>query len=314
MALSVTERWSRVGLRKDGSKWQADRAWDVVGSSDELRVIDSPDLPRHGSAHPKSGRLRLIRKRILDRPGLNFYIVGARYSTDPSQNKQSSEDPLDEPPEIDWDFAEERVEFDQDIEENPVISSAKNPPRNAPTKDGGPVKLIITRNEPFFDSTRAVSLRNLINTDSFSVSGRLMFGPKVGRILSVKPSRSYTADSDYVPVRYEFECREPYNIDGRSISAHHYRMADLGTEVDLNPGPNGGGGKRKILGADGEPVQEPQRLNGKGGLYGTGDGRGKPEGAVIQNTGFAVWLIYRRYPEGSYRQLGFDNFRSLGFE
>ena len=307
MTITATERWDGERLTRTERGWEAERRFDVTGTHRARAAQNAPSVPAYGSPHPENGVLKVTTKAARKR-GPQYFIVSCRYSiqaiSEDERDEDDSQNPLNQPAEIDVDYAVEREEFDRTPNGFAILNSARKPFDSNPTRDAGPIKLDITRNEPFYDAEKALRFRNLINTEAVRLEGRMLFGPLVGRIVSIEPARSFTFRDNFVPVRYSLILRGRLNVNGQPISGHHVRLMDRGYYVRVITPVQEGVSTLQLRDDEGEAIDEPHPLNGKGGKLGTKNGAGPPPGVLAtERTEDAVWLWWRRYPEGSYRGL-----------
>jgi len=307
MTLEVTERWEGTSHERTERGWRATRLFDVTGTNNGQRATLAPGIPSKGDAHPANPILLLNTKRARQR-GPQWFTVTCNYTVERIGGRRSDQDenldPLFEPAEIDFRYANEQEEFDRTPRGFAILNSASKPYDSNPTRDAGPTLVSVERNEPFFDADKSLRFRNLINTDVVRLEGRILFGELVGRVLSIEPVSKFSFDDNYVPVRYTFMLRDRVIVDGQPVSSHHLRLMDRGYYERIQAPSGDGTALVPIRDDEAEVVNEPQPLNGKGAVLGTDDGAGPPAGVLAtERTEDAVWFWWQRYPEGPYRGL-----------
>lgn len=299
---TATEKWSGRQLDKRPDTWTASREWHVIEAANELAAITAAGVQINDD-HDLAPRLKCdgISAKL---EGFKIYAVTANYSipkdgeqhTGPGAGADIDDDPLLQPPKIRWNRVRESIPFEEDRNGNPVVNSAKVPFDPPPQKLTGWLELVITRNEPYFDVQKSNEYSYTVNSNSFNVLGSGVV--TAGQVLCVDiiPTSEYTAEAQYVEVAYVFWLKP----DG-----HGARMLDQGREYL----PTGATESRPIMTTDDNgssvPVSEFQLLDGTGAPYAdaTITGAGTPQGATMEDTGYAVFLTYQGYAAKDFANL-----------
>lgn len=317
MPVEVSERWHDETLHKDADsqQWTAVRAFDVVGvlSTELAGQASGPPyggVPRIGERHPRTPSLA-ARKVDPVRAGFGLYKVTVNYSIGTFSGE---EDPLKQPPKLKWDIGSESLPVDHDPDGNPILNSALDAFDPPQSREFTTIFLTVTRNEPYFDLTKALNFSNRVNSSAFNIKGAGIVAP--GQILcrSIKPNSEYIEGVRFVPICYEFELRPGKMADSDGMwDGFKYRLLDQGVRAfydDKNKG--------RIYDAD-QRLAFPQvattsdiRLDGMGGIYkvalfsgpfvlsnGSASASvsqpGPPKGAIIETTDNAVFLKYKKF-------------------
>jgi hypothetical protein len=187
-------------------------------------------------------------------------------------NSQQDENPLDEPPQMDWDAADFEEVVEQDVDGNPVINSAGDPFDPPLTRDNSYPILVITRNEATFSPGLAYSYRNKVNAATFFGSG-----PRTVRCRPIVGKKQYhAAFGTYYQVTYRFE----FNPDGFDKNV-------------LNQGlrRKAGTDRKAITTKEGQPISSPVPLDA--------------DGVPLDPTADPIYLTFKVNEEADFAAFGF---------
>lgn len=112
------------------------------------------------------------------------WTVTLSYGPAPDPNTNDSENPLEQPYEISWSFAQFERPAEQTINGEPIVNVVGDPFSTAIMRDDSRPVLSITRNEAFFPAGLAYLLRDCVNSDTFMGAGQGQ--AKVSNISSVR--------------------------------------------------------------------------------------------------------------------------------
>lgn len=163
---------------------------------------------------------------------------------------ETSENPLNAPPQINWDQTQYTKLTDRDIEGNAVVNSAGDPYQDAQEIDDPRPVLNITRNIQNFSPALAYQYRNAINADPFQGAG-----PGEVKVMAIKADYQYDQQwGNYwtVSVQLQFE---PLGWDRKIL--------DQGFREKKN-------NKMVAITTSGEAVKEPALLDGTGKVLAVG--------------------------------------------
>ena len=312
MSVEVSERWSDEKLHKDfnSTQWTGVRAFDVAGatSADAAAIANGSPygaIPRIGQQHPRSSSMA-VRNVDPERTGFNLYKVTVNYAVGTFDGQ---EDPLLQKPKLKWNIGSESSQVDHDADGNPIFNSAFDAFDPPPSAEFTTIFLTITRNEPYFDVTKAITYSNRINSAAFTIKGAGVVD--AGQILcrSIQPTQEYIEGARFVPVAYDFELRSGGNKDTDGLwDGFKHRILDQGLRAYYDPthktriydpGQNTSAGKT--------PISSDVRLNGSGAvyepdyfLYANGSVQPgvsiakSPTGSCIERTDSAAFMKYKR--------------------
>lgn len=193
--------------------------------------------------------------------------------------------PLDHPIELSWgsQLVDEVIFLDRDGD--PITNSAhdyfeENPPTRARYK----IILNIQRNQATFSTTLAQSYKGTVNDADFTVVSET-FAAGLVKCADITGKPIYHPDCGwYWVVSYSFE------IDPNGWA---YKPLDRGVRKLVS------GSKVAITDAHGEPIADPDFLNGSG--------------AVLTAGGTPIVLEFDIYPESNFDDFGFDYTNTPGY-
>jgi hypothetical protein len=156
----------------------------------------------------------------------------------------AGQNPLNEPPEVSWSFAQFEREIDRDINGRAIANSAGDPFLNQLVRDDSRPILSVTRNEAFFNAQLAYWYRDVVNSDPF-------FGANPGqvKVSNISASRQFSDQIGfYWKVSYEFA----FNAEG-----WRKKVLSMGLREKKN-------GKLQNILVNGTPITEPMLLGQNG--------------------------------------------------
>lgn len=310
---TATERWSDRKLTKGANNaWTAVRSFEVITATDEDDVfgatLTSTDLPNptglvpaHNEAHPLQSRLKVANRDVM-RIGFNLYRLTVNYSIPADGTEHAgTEDPLGQPPRYRWRRTTVTEEVDRDIYGNPIVNSARDPFNRPAQRDFTNRILEIRRYEPYYDLSKAELYERKVNLGTFTITGVVSVGEGLCRCNLVSPTDEYVADAEYVEIVYELE------FDPEGFRSRHL---DEGSRAHI-----GDGTKAELYDKTGARISSPVLLAGNGTtldtslLAGTPPGitqvayTDPPEGAEIETTADAAFLLYEQHEKISFGAL-----------
>jgi len=222
---------------------------------------DDITIPRMYQRHPGEAWL-FVKNKTSRTIGPFDYEVTVEYGwPEISQNSEGEPfaDPLDQEPEINWDFDVTNEPIDRDIYGKPITNSAGHsfdPPLTEPVYD---LVLHYQRNQPGFDPIFADSFINHTNSDRF-----LGFDPGLVLCTIFKGDRKRAAGLIYWTVTLEFKFRP------QTVSDVNYgwlrRILDEGYMKRTGTNEDGTPKLERIKDFNNETVTEKVKLNGNGGI------------------------------------------------
>ncbi len=210
MALRVTYQWSEERLSQ-APPWTGTRVWIVSGTrhaETALTAVDSldPNVRVATLNTPWTAGSPLVSRgpRILQRLGLETFKVASDYAIpDGGQIPDDNVDPLLKPAEYRWEQVELTIPADVDLDGSPIVNTAGFPLE--------PMPLTITywilhawRYEPEFDTLKADTYANAVNSEPLTLAGRPV-AVEHCRCKTMEPEGVYQAITPYVRMHYAFE-------------------------------------------------------------------------------------------------------------
>lgn len=201
------------------------------------------------------------------------WMVEVEYSSQHAEQEHAVENPLDEPPQVEWGFvtyqepATKAYDPADDNDDEPTLAvdtSAEEPYDPPPMKDASRLTLNITRNEAAFDHNLASDYQDAVNKEEF-----LGFDPGKAKIVSLRARAGNRSGIKFSITTYEIHFRD----EGWDL-----KLLDQGYQIiDAN--------NKKVAYRDvnGSIPSAPILLDGAGGELAVGD---PPQ--------FRTFRIYRR--------------------
>lgn len=275
--------WERRSSSSDKKTRSATRRWTVLTDSvdtGEVEVKQWHEVPRVGQTHPDDPWM-LVSNVKANAIGPTYWEVLVSYKS-PSGGGSLSQNPLDQPPDLDWESANTSEAIDVDANGKPIVNVNFESPEHPIEKDHADPVLVIKRNQASYTAQTAVTYSNSINSGNF-------YGEPPGRarMLPVTASQERFEDFVYWIVVYRIQFRK--ETSGLSAAqAWHKRVLNEGyTEVRF---------------ADGEIVQARDV-----------DGQFVTSPILIDALGFKldpgaapIWLTFPIYPSVSFAPLALE--------
>lgn len=161
-----------------------------------------------------------------------------------SYDDSTSQNPVFQPPEVEWSFSQFSRPTDQDAFGNPILNSSGVPFDEAVEIDDSRPLLRITRNELQFNAALAYYYKDAVNADGF-------FGAAAGqcKVMSISSRRIYDQSFGfYWQTSYEFAF-DPNGFDKIILDQGYQELRN---------------GELKPIMIDGNPTNVPVLLNGQG--------------------------------------------------
>jgi hypothetical protein len=208
-------------------------------------VLDSPLVPALGSSYSEyltTDVVATCTNRVCKATD-NFKIwrVECTFDTDRVVNA-ITDNPLNQPPEISWDFSDYERPMIRDAFGTPVLSSSKNPFDPPVMYSQKKPILRIVRNESTYDPAAAFFYSNSLNAVSFAG-----VDPLYAKMNSIPGHRSVANGIIFYQITYEIEFHPISHVvyildqDFRNIRGELYRD-ELTREPLTNPTPQNGRG------------------------------------------------------------------------
>lgn len=175
--LSCTEmfgsRSASMSVSGATSTIELTRAFKIIldsgGEGAEVAALTAPGLPVARQPHPYFFPARL--KSLQLQPEGNdhkIWIADAAYGTDTESQEERPDNPLDEPPELEWGFQQFQRVADKDNNGKPIINKANEQFDPLPEIDDSRLVLTYSRNEPTFPVSLAIQYRDAVNSDTWN--------------------------------------------------------------------------------------------------------------------------------------------------
>ncbi len=265
----ATERWSDRKLTKAvENQWTASRGFDIVDADSETEALSAVivgtalNVPNRNDPHPDQSRLK-VRSVEAARVGFGIYKLSVAYAIPQGAGGGGDEfpdgedDPLDEPNTFDWVLGNESVQFDRDIDDNPILNSALDPFVKLPTRYRGTIGCIIRRWEPFFDVQLPLTYKNTVNSNTFTVGGLGVIQAGQAFCEAITPTDTYKSDAALLKIEYRFK----FDQLGFQLKAIDQGPQSYSFFVTTQLTSKG-----QIFTLDGEKASKDVLLNGRGGL------------------------------------------------
>jgi len=278
----------------------------ALSAEDPHRSGEHYRIPQYWEQHPADPWMFVNNIHSEQSNGPHRYRVTVNYT--------SIGNPLELPMEIEWFHTVQNEPFDRDREGNAITNSAGESFDPTLTKDVYDLGLRIKRNEQLFNELVATKYIGAVNSDDFTVPVDLLGTTRVYRPGIVKcslfkgvPKRA--AGLFYHEVQREFLFRlgeieetEP-GVWETSGLGHKKRVLDQGFRVLKKESGIWTGEYEPILDKEGNPVREPQLLDGHGEQLkeeadpGEGlDKDGNPTNLNRFKGVFLVWDVDKKLP------------------
>lgn len=198
-------------------------------------VMAAPGLPQYGDVLVEDISLR-ARSIYPRRRTLTLWEVDVEFNT---ASGPSSSNPLDEPPQISWDYNEYQEEVDIDIDGKPMLNSAREP-LSAPVDFADPV-LTVVRNYASISESTLLAYRNVVNSDFFLVpAGQALMRP-IRAVRQVQNGFTFWQLTFNVMLREALpEQPGPFGTVGGSERAWYQRFVNEGRHEYDGDNPNSG--------------------------------------------------------------------------
>lgn len=156
---------------------------------------------------------------------------------------RNTENPLDAPVKIEWGWMQFEETVDEDINGNQVVNSAGDPFDPPLVRDQSRPLVTIIKNQPTFSAALVQQYKDATNSDAFGGAG-----PYTWKCSNITGSQEYhPACGLYWPTKYEFA----FEANGWKTEILDAGLRQL----------DGSGGRKAIVGSDGQPVTSPVPLD-----------------------------------------------------
>jgi len=225
----------------------------VVGAATDgpYVAIYAASIPDYGDAHPHdtSAKVTTITAEPVDNDDWQVHRVTVTYNDKPSGWAAS---PLDEDPKIQWSGVERTAVQARDRNDNAILNSAGDlfdPPLEGTLHEP---EVTIVKNQAHWNPFLAAQYRGAINSDTVKIAG---FAAAPGQaLMTVMDGTTANRNGvDYIEATYRIRFWPTYRTFLLDHGLHY--LVTIGATTY----------KRRIM-VNGEEVQEPQRLDGSGGV------------------------------------------------
>jgi hypothetical protein len=265
--VNVTYDWSQEQFGGDTAR----RGWTVLMSSVEdsgILAERAVGIPRLNDPHPKDSFRRAEQpktSRKNNNPLLWQVVVDYAQASKSDSSSRSTDNPLDAPAVIEWDFVSSMEEIDRDIDGNPIVNSARQRFDPMPQEEFLYPVLRITRNEATDNAAQRVLYRGAVNSDPF-----YGVGPGQARLNGIPARRIVSGLLIYWQKTYTIQFRDAPPGEKDASKAWHTRILDQGrfTRVMENVLIAKGIDYKAVLDGEGRSVSDPVLLDGAGQALG----------------------------------------------
>ena len=256
----------------------------------------------------------IVQNIRVSRKTANYCQIFVSYAVSQTGYFQPTVNPLQLPWRFLWEPVTEPVPFDRDIDNNPILNAAYDPPSNPATKNVTYWCLRVQSFEAFFDYATYKTYLNTVNSDTITLTqpngNNTAFTPGTIYHLFTRPTRDYTANDKFLPVERVFHIYDLSQINITDPFQLHFLNAGSSAFYGTD------GAKGNIVFADGstpagdvpldavgKPINTKLKVSpataGGDPQAATAAPKGLPKGATVENTGNtdfpAVFLRYKRY-------------------
>lgn len=263
MPIQVTEKFTVKRFSKE-PPWTAYREFDVTGvgtsESAALSAIDAVDatkkVPQANDGHPDNPtRLKCRGPKVASRPGPQHFCIGTNYAIPATGNyTDNPPDPLLKPVEVDWEQVELSENVDVDLDSRGIVYSNGEPVSGGLPRPIVFHRITLIKNFPFINPSW-LSFSNTTNKTAISFVGGPTAAVQQARLACVLPASRYSVGATYYPIKAVLEVI----FDGALGSyPFQHRVMDQGTYGFSSDN------KGVFVGADGNPVSNPIKLDGTG--------------------------------------------------
>lgn len=229
----------------------------VDTKNDSWAAVTASGIPAYGEVHPDDLSAVVVDISSQETASTVIFHVVVTYETQ-TRNFVLSDNPLDDPVDIDWAFQAYEIGLERDVGGAPVVNSAGDAFDPPYTVDRYHPVVTIVRNEATFNPTTALSKQGKLNDDSVRIAG-LSISPGEGKLIDFAGRRAYRNGRTYWVVTYRIEFSDDKDFDDNVIGwTREFYDHGLYTKV-------GAGDRTRILDDEGQKVVVPHALDGAGG-------------------------------------------------
>lgn len=201
--VNVTPKWSGSSGHADEDGRTSTRVYTVLTddpeNDDDVVVRQASGIPRVKDDHPTDPWMKVTG---VDPTRVTLTLWDVTVTYEAGAGPDESDNPLEEPVEIEWMGQVSRVKVEQDVEGNLIQNAAEerfDPPIEADVYD---TLIRFGRNEPSFNEAQADEYRGAINSDPFR--GRV---PGQCRLVVYDGKEMWQGNFKYARVTYEVAIR-----------------------------------------------------------------------------------------------------------
>lgn len=236
MAITYTESWAQ-SFNEDLDTREVTVEYHIRSTSDPVTVFNyktathattGAPFPAKGQQRAEDTNYRLHRYTAPRNAGPRYAVVSTVWKVGPFGGDLTEDDPLSNPVQYRWRPITETEPTDIDADGNPLLNSAGDQFGTPVTGFYNSYIVEAIRNESAFNPVFAVSFQNKVNQTNFTLAGQNIIAGEA-LCTGIFPSGSYTLDSPFVPVTYQFKIRERLTLSGGNrITSFVHRILDQG--------------------------------------------------------------------------------------
>lgn len=246
-------------------------------------------------------------------PILSQVVVS--YAVPPRGYFQATVKPTDQPWVWEWGACLDSAQMDRDIDNNPILNAAFDPPAEPFQTSVEKQTLRVIRFEAFYDRATLRYYDGAVNSDDLNLTqpnGKTVAYPAgTIRVVRIVPAQAYTTFDTFVPVGVELELYDLSLINPNLHDPFQLHVLNVGSNAYYGDGTKKG---HLLYASNREPVDKDVPLDGDGvpidtTLLVAGDGNdpvapvaapdGPPDGATVESIGTGAsqvtFLVYNRF-------------------
>ncbi len=179
--------------------------------NDSWEAVTASGIPAYGEVHPDDLSAVVVDISSQETGSRNIFHVVVTYETQ-TRNFVLSNNPLDDPVDIDWAFQAYEVALELDVGGFPIVNSAGDAFDPPYTTDRFHPVVTIVRNEATFNPTTALSKQGKLNSDGVRIAG-LTISPGEGKLTDYAGRRAFRNGRTYWVVTYRIEFSDDKDAD-----------------------------------------------------------------------------------------------------
>lgn len=205
--VNVKPQWSRWSLERQGGYYVGLKSFSVLmenPNDDPYLALTHADIPKENDPWSASVPIRAIKVKAPERGNSPLiWIVEVEYNSTGIASYTVTDDPLQEPPEIEYDGIVYEEEMDTDVDGKAIVNRAGDPYRGIFGEKSDRI-LNYTRNEAVFNNPIAATYVGKVNKTAWL--GAL---PRSVKCNFIKAKQAWKNGIPYWVVAYQFQHRDP---------------------------------------------------------------------------------------------------------